>query len=359
VGGFVNRNREHQETTNQYNPDLEFAQQGTADQMYGQGAPTGSWGMSGGQYPTVGKDPTGFGSNQYGNPYDPKDDPSNPYRGKNFPNSGRGMGTWASQNAGGFAGDMGSTKGDPTAGGTYDPTNTPGSRHTNGVGGRGNIYPDGGAGTGAYSQMTPGASQGGYQWGQGGYGDPAAGGSWQGGQGYQWGSGGAAANRDVAGGAQFGTLGNVGAGYARLGREGVTPTERSNLMSASNEAIQSNNAAYRDMIGNRAAQSGNTAGTAGALARLGATSGQQLVSADRANQTAIMQENQRRKEAGLAGQAGVAQGYGQMANTETGYMGALLGERGKLGSLSRRNRTEGTGTGGGGSISAGSFGGGG
>ncbi len=117
-------------------------------------------------------------------------------------------------------------------------------------------------------------------------------------------------------------------------------------MAASNEAIQSNLSSYRDQIANRAAQSGNTAGVAGAQARLGASSGQQLESAARSNQTAIMAENQRRKEAGLAGQAGAAQGQAGLYGTGTGYQANLLAGRGRLASLNSRSYTQGAGTGG-------------
>jgi hypothetical protein len=177
---------------------------------------------------------------------------------------------------------------------------------------------------------------------------------------YQFGSGGAAGDTTATGAAAYGGYNQLNRAYGRLGSQGVTGQERANLMSASNEAIQSNANAYRDQIMNRAGASGNYAGTAGALARLGASSGQNLVNADRQNQIAIMQENQRRKEAGLAGQAGVAQGQAGLYGTSAGYTSGLLAGRAGLAKLKQQDYTSGAGTGGtiSGSYSGGGGGGG-
>src|SRR6266487_4451322 len=69
VSGTFSRNRNQQEQKTTYNPDLEYAQQGIANELYGPNATIGSWGMSGGQYATPGKDRPGFGSGQYSNPW--------------------------------------------------------------------------------------------------------------------------------------------------------------------------------------------------------------------------------------------------------------------------------------------------
>jgi hypothetical protein len=217
----------------------------------------------------------------------------------------------------------------------------------------------GSSGTGAATGIGGGQNSG-YQYGPsqgGGYGDYSAMGG-QGG-GYQFGSGGAQGDLNATGAAAYGGFGQVAGGYgqlgsqyARMGRQGVTQGERSNLMAASNEPIQAQLSANRDIVGNRIAQSGNSAGALSAQARLGASAGQQLETADRANQTMIMQENQRRKEAGLAGQgtalagqATAASGQAGLYGTGTGYMSNLLAGRGRLASLNQRSYTQGAGTG--------------
>jgi len=199
-----------------------------------------------------------------------------------------------------------------------------------------------------------GLPSGGYQWGGGG-GDTGTGG-YSAMQPYQWGAGGTSGNINAAGGAAFGQYNDIANAYRNMGNAGVTAGERANLMTASNEPIQANLRASRDIVANRGAQSGNTAGALSAQARLGASAGQQLEAADRANQIAIMQENQRRREAALAGQAGVAQGQAGLYGTSTGYMSSLLGQRARLAALRQQGYTEGAGTSGTVSYS-GSFGG--
>jgi hypothetical protein len=295
----MGRSRQHNETDTTYNPDLEYAQQDYADEMNGPGTPIGSWGMTGGQYPTQGKDRPGYGSGMFGDPWDPKNNPNTPGYGSN--------GTY------GAAGDA--------------------NRVLENNGGNPQYQTPSGYGSAA--------SGGSSQWGPGGAG--SASGGYDAMQPYQWGSGGASGNRNAAGGGAF-------TGYSRLasGAGDISAADRSNLMAASNEAIKSNEAATKDEMANRAATSGNTAGWAAGEARAGQQAGQNLEAADRANQQYIMNENQRRREAGLAGEAGM---YG----TETGYMGTLLGGRSRLASLTGRTRQEGTGTTGGGGVSASSF----
>ncbi len=339
-GGLdITRQRYHSETDKTYNPDLEYSQQGYADALYGKGAPIGSYGMTGGQYPTVGKDRPGFGSNTYDNPFDfhsrPGGDSGSAEANANYIKFG-----------GGQPGAL------PPGGGTgiY-----PGGGSRPGYG-----SPQSGSGPNGYdspSGQAGGGGGGGYQFGGGGGGYGT--GSYGAMQPYQFGSGGAAGDTTATGAAAYQGYGQLGRAYGRLGSQGVTGQERANLMSASNEAIQSNANAYRDQIMNRAGASGNYAGTAGALARLGASSGQNLVSADRQNQIAIMQENQRRKEAGLAGQAGVAAGQAGLYGTTAGYTQGLMSGRARLASLDNRDRVEGTGTGGKGGINYGGGGGGG
>src|SRR5512141_2505785 len=70
MGMTMSRQRQHNVTSDVYNPDLEYTQQDIADQLHGPGAEIGSWGMSGGQYPTAGEDRPGYGSNMYDNPWD-------------------------------------------------------------------------------------------------------------------------------------------------------------------------------------------------------------------------------------------------------------------------------------------------
>lgn len=313
-GMSMSRNRSHNETSQTYNPDLEYSQQGYANALYGPNSPIGSWGMTGGQFPTVGKDRPGYGSNMYDNPWDyhsrPGGDSGSALANANYYKSG-----------GGAPGEL------PPGGGT-------------------GIYPSGG---GAYGRG--GYAGGGYQFGQGGGGYGYGGYSAM--APYQFGSAGAQGDLNATGGAAYGGYSNLAGQYGQLGQQGVTPQERANLMAASNEAIQANAKSYRDQMLNRAAASGNTAGLYGGMARLGASSGQQLVGADRANQLAILQENQRRKEAGLAGQMGAAQGQAGLYGTGAGYMSNLLAGRGRLASLTNRTRQEGTSTGGQGGINYG------
>lgn len=320
ISAAISRQRQQSETKNTYNPDLEYTQQGYADALFGRGAPTGSYGMTGGQYPTANKDAPGFGTGTYGYP--------GQYKYPGYVTTGHG------DNAGQFI-----------AGGN---TGQPGA---------GNIYPGGGVPAG-------GAGGGGYQFGPGGggqgYGGYSAMGQQPGGGGYQFGSEGATGDINATGAAAYGGYGQtyggyqgLGRQYAQMGRQGVTQAERANLMAASNEPIQAQLASSRDIVGNRIAQSGNTAGALSAQARLGAQAGQALSSADRQNQIAILQENQRRKEAGLAGQAGAlggqlgaTQGQAGLYGTGTGYASNLLAGRARLASLQQRGYTQGAGTGG-------------
>ncbi len=320
VAAAISRNRQQSQTQNVYNADLENTQQGYADALYGQGAPIGSYGQRGGAYPTANKDPSGFGTGTWGYPGQyPGADPTGQQGAGNIYPGGSGNpndpnASTLNPNGATYPGFRGVPNGDPT-----NPAN--GGSFQWGPGGAS-------SGMGDYSAMQP----------------------------YQWGSGGAQGDLNASGAAAYSGYGSLGRQYAQLGRQGVTQGERSNLMAASNEAVQSNLAANRDQIANRAAQSGNTAGVAGAQARLGATSGQQLETADRANQTAILQENQRRKEAGLTGQAGAVAGQAGLYNAGTGYVTGLLGGRSRLASLQQRGYTQGAGTGGTVSGSA-SFGG--
>ncbi len=341
IGAAISRQRSQSESKQTYNPDLENTQQGYANALNGPGAAIGSYGMRGGQYPTVGKDPSGFGSGGYGEPGQFANSPNttNPNNsGVAYPGAAdtRSGLTRAGNSGFGTSGRMGSASDAAQAfvngrnQSYWGPGNT-------GQPGSGSLY---------YGQ-------------QGGYGDPSQGGSYQFGPGgqsgygnysamqpYQFGSGGAQGDLNATGAAAYGGYGSLAQQYGRLGRQGVTPSERANLFAASNEAIQSNLSGARDQIANRAAQSGNTAGVAGAQARLGATSGQQLEAADRANQTAILQENQRRKEAGLAGQTGAVAGQAGLYGTGTGYAANLLAGRARLASLNQRSYTQGAGTGG-------------
>jgi hypothetical protein len=278
--------------------------------------------MSGGQY--VGSQATqGFGTSRFGdqgiNYLNPSTAGANIYPGGGSP-------------YGGYPGNPNRTVYGPE-GGLYA--------------GRGNPGADSGGGSDSPTGGPVGGGQpggGGYQFGGGGGGQGYGGYSAM--QPYQFGSQGAQGDLNATGGAAYGGYSGLANAYGRLGSQGVTGAERANLMSASNEAIQSNANAYRDQIMNRAAASGNTAGTAGALARLGASSGQALVGADRQNQIAIMQENQRRKEAGLAGQMGAAQGQAGLYGTGAGYTSNLLAGRARLASLKKEGYTEGAGTGG-------------
>ncbi len=365
ISAAISRNRQQSDSKSSYSPDLEYTGQQYSDLIGGRGSPYGGVGMSGGQY--VGSQATqGFGTNRFGD------------KGQQYfnPNTASGN-VWGSDyGTGAYPGSQGNpyTSGSsqyPGSGAVYgSPQSGAGPNGMDSPSGyqqgpyqgsqqAGPSGPIGGDSMGAGGGWRPGGYGNGQQPG-GGFGGGAGGGSGYGGYGamqpYQFGSGGAAGDTSATGAAAYGGYNQLNRAYGRLGSQGVTGQERANLMSASNEAIQSNANAYRDQIMNRAGASGNYAGTAGALARLGASSGQNLVNADRQNQIAIMQENQRRKEAGLAGQAGVAQGQAGLYGTSAGYTSGLLAGRAGLAKLKKEDYTSGAGTGG--TVSgSGSFGG--
>jgi hypothetical protein len=328
ISAAISRNRQQSRTKESYNPDLEYSQQGYANALYGNGAPIGSYGYSGGQ-PVNSQATQGFGTTRFGD------------KGQQYLNQNTASGNLLPNYGAGGQGNPYTSGSSQYPGAGYGGG---GGQQTGGYGPIGNDDPNAGAGGGWRPGGGGAAPGGGYEFGGGGGGQGYGGYSAMGP--YQFGSQGATGDMNATGGAAYGGYNSLARQYGRLGSQGVTGAERANLMSASNEAIQSNANAYRDQIMNRAAASGNTAGTAGALARLGASSGQALVGADRQNQIAIMQENQRRKEAGLAGQMGAAQGQAGLYGTGAGYTANLLAGRARLASLKKEGYTEGAGTGG-------------
>jgi len=303
VSGTFSRNRQQQEEKLTRNPDLEWTQQGIANELYGPNATIGSWGMTGGQYPTAGKDRPGFGSQRFGNPW-------GLLGNKNLPQT-------------------------TTSGGGSVPLTGPV-----------------GAGTGVNAESGPGPGAGGYGLAEGQGGAPPGGGLRYYGDPYAGGSSGA---RQI--------FGNVGfSGYQDLlsnpllTNPGYDEATAQGIRTSSDVAARSPYERARFDIGRRAGLTGDTASIGPARAALAASEGATASDAARAADFGIANEKQRQLEAGLGLKAGALSGISGLYGQEGGLMQALLAQRGNLASLVQRRYTHGAGTSG--SITGGYGGGG-
>ena len=156
-----------------------------------------------------------------------------------------------------------------------------------------------------------------------------------------WGQGGASANRDLSGGAAFG-------GYLeQLMHPGMDAATQNALEQSGQGAVRANFAGQQEQAARNAAQSGNSAGLAGATALMARNQASQLGQQALQNKLAETAFAQQNKNSALGGLSGLYQG-------ETNYMSNLLGARAAMSQqpFSKQSNSQGVTTG---SSSTGGF----